>query len=149
MPRRATPKPRPRAALRKLLGAARSVRLRAYAPYSRFEVGAAVLADDGRVYAGCNVENSSYGLCLCAERNAMGQAIARGAKRIEAAAIVTSTRPPSPPCGMCLQTFVELGHPGMELLLASTAGDEEVVKLSDLMPRAFDRAFLADAAKRR
>lgn len=118
------------------------MRLRAYAPYSNFLVGAAVLGDDGRVYAGCNVENSSYGLCLCAERNAAGQAIARGARKLLAVAVITQSAQPSPPCGMCLQTLVELGAPGMPVLLANTAGVEEVLSLHDLLPHSFDRSFL-------
>lgn len=134
--------PDPLQSLPRLLDAARTVRLRAHAPYSKFKVGAAVLADDGRVYAGCNVENASYGLCICAERTAMVQAIARGAKRILAAAVVTQSSPPSPPCGMCLQTFVELGAPGMPIRIAGLRGDGDTVLLSDLMPRAFDASLL-------
>jgi len=139
MPPRKTARP---ARLLRLVPAAMAVRQRAYAPYSRFAVGAAVLGDDGRVYAGCNVENSSYGNTLCAERSAVAQAVARGARRIVAAAVVTPTSRPAPPCGLCLQTFAELGDPHMPIVLASPRGKEEVVQLEDLLPRGFDARYL-------
>ncbi|HEY4186907.1 MAG TPA: cytidine deaminase, partial [Polyangia bacterium] len=84
---------------RTLLAQARAVRKRAHAPYSRFQVGAAVLDEKGRVHVGCNVENASYGLTVCAERNAVAAAVAAGAKRVRAVAVVTPTQPPSSPCG--------------------------------------------------
>jgi cytidine deaminase len=130
------------ARMRRLLTSALSVRQRAYAPYSKFQVGAAVLGDDGRIYAGCNVENSSYGLCLCAERNAMGQAIARGARKVLAAAVVAPSPRPSPPCGMCLQSFAELADGDIPILLANPNGDEEQLTLSQLLPHQFDQSFL-------
>jgi len=130
------------ARMRRLLTSALSVRQRAYAPYSKFQVGAAVLGDDGRIYAGCNVENSSYGLCLCAERNAMGQAIARGARKVLAAAVVAPSPRPSPPCGMCLQSFAELAEGDIPILLANPNGDEEQLTLSQLLPHRFDRTYL-------
>lgn len=132
----------PPARLRRLLTAALAVRQRAYAPYSHFQVGAAVLADDGRVYAGCNVENSSYGLALCAERNAIGQAIARGATRVLAVAVVAASPRPTPPCGMCLQALAEFAEGDIPVLLASTEGEQELLHLSDLLPRGFDRSYL-------
>jgi len=130
------------ARMRKLLASALAVRQRAHAPYSGFQVGAAVLGDDGRVYAGCNVENSSYPVCLCAERNAMGQAVARGARRVIAAAVVAPSALPTPPCGMCLQAFAELAQGDIPILLANTDGAEEQVRLSDLLPRRFDESYL-------
>ena len=133
--------------LRRLVPAALAARQRAYAPYSRFRVGAAVLGDDGRVYAGCNVENSSYGNTLCAERNAVGQAVARGARRIVGAAVVTPARRPAPPCGLCLQTFAELGSPDMPVLIASTSGEEEELTLADLLPRAFGAGYLSTRSR--
>ena len=129
--------------MRRLLTSALAVRQRAYAPYSKFQVGAAVLGDDGRIYAGCNVENSSYGLCLCAERNAMGQAVARGARKVVAAAVVAPSQKPSPPCGMCLQSFAELADGDIPILLANPAGDEQQLTLSQLLPHRFDESFLA------
>lgn len=119
-----------------LLAAALAVRHRAYAPYSRFAVGAAVLADDGKVYAGCNVENAAYPVGLCAERNAIGQAVARGARRIRAAALVCEGTPL--PCGMCLQAFAEFAGPDLPMLLATPGGKERRVRLGDLLPQAFD-----------
>src|SRR6185295_9002990 len=84
---------------KRLLAAARTARRHAHAPYSRFLVGAAVLDDRGRVSVGCNVENASYGLTTCAERNAVAAAVVAGARRLRAAAVVTGTRPPGRPCG--------------------------------------------------
>ena len=130
------------AVLRRLLSAAVVVRQRSYSPYSHFRVGAAILASDGRVYAGCNVENSSYGLSLCAERNAVGQAVARGAKNVVAVAVVTQSKVPSPPCGMCLQTLSEFAERSLPILLGSTVGKEEIVTLGDLLPRMFDKSYL-------
>ncbi|WP_373044921.1 cytidine deaminase [Vulgatibacter sp.] len=146
-PRRDTAtKPRPGkpspARMERLLTSALAVRQRAYAPYSKFQVGAAVLGDDGRIYAGCNVENSSYGLCLCAERNAMGQAIARGATKVLAAAVVAPSARPTPPCGMCLQSFAELAEGDIPILLANPQGDREELHLGDLLPHRFDRSYL-------
>lgn len=128
--------------MRRLLTSALAVRHRAYAPYSHFQVGAAVLADDGRIYAGCNVENSSYGLCLCAERNAIGQAVARGARKVLAAAVVAPSEKPTPPCGMCLQTFAELGEGEMPILLSTPEGVELQLTLGQLLPYRFDKSFL-------
>lgn len=122
-------------ALRQLLAAALAVRHRAHAPYSGFPVGAALLADDGKLYAGCNVENASYPVGLCAERSAIGQAVARGARRIRAAALVCEGTPL--PCGMCLQAFAEFAGPEMPLLLATPEGEERRVRLADLLPHAF------------
>jgi cytidine deaminase len=120
---------------RELFEAAAAVRLRAHAPYSRFRVGAAVLDERGRLHAGCNVENASYGLTVCAERNAVAAAVAAGAKRIRAVAVVT--RDGSSPCGACRQVLAELGAPTTEVLLASPAGAPETHTLGALLPRAF------------
>lgn len=128
-------KPVGEVALRQLLAAALAVRHRAHAPYSRFPVGAAVLADDGKIYAGCNVENASYPVGICAERSAIAQAVARGAKRILGAALVCEGEPL--PCGMCLQTFAEFADAEMPLLLATPQGKERKLTLKDLLPHAF------------
>ena len=93
-----------------LVSAARAVRLRAHAPYSRFRVGAAVLDERGRIHVGCNVENASYGLTVCAERNAVAAAIAAGAKRVRAVAVCTATG--ATPCGACRQVLAERGAAG-------------------------------------
>lgn len=90
-----------------LRAAAHAVQKRAYAPYSRFHVGAALLTEDGRIFSGCNVENASYGLCLCAERNAVGQAVAAGVQKFRAIAIIATGDKAASPCGMCRQVLSE------------------------------------------
>jgi cytidine deaminase len=120
-----------------LVAAARAVRRNAYAPYSRFAVGAAVLDEAGRVHVGCNVENASYGLTLCAERNALAAAVAAGARAVRAVAVVTPTRPPGSPCGACRQALAELGGAATRVLLAAPAGAVETLALGALLPRAF------------
>jgi cytidine deaminase len=125
-----------------LFAAARAVRRRAHAPYSKFKVGAAVLAEDGRIYAGCNVENSSYGLSLCAERSALAQAVAAGAFRAQAVAIVTDTRIPCPPCGMCRQAMSEQGTPRLPVRARTLRGRESRWTLGRLLPDAFTDRFL-------
>jgi cytidine deaminase len=121
----------------KLVAAARAVRKRAHAPYSRFQVGAAVLDERGRVHVGCNVENASYGLTVCAERHAVAAAVAAGAKRVRAVAVVTPTRPPGTPCGACRQVIAELGDAKTRVLLASPTGTAEATTLGALLPRSF------------
>ncbi|MEJ2580192.1 MAG: cytidine deaminase, partial [Acidobacteriota bacterium] len=96
-------------AIDRLVHAASMVREKAHAPYSRFTVGAAVLDGDGRVHVGCNVENASYGLSVCAERHAIAAAAAAGAGRIDGLAVVTDTDPPTSPCGACRQVLIEFG----------------------------------------
>lgn len=120
-----------------LLVAAAAARARAYAPYSRFAVGAALLMEDGSIVAGCNVENRSYGLAICAERNAMGAAVARGLRRPQAAVVVTDTSPPSPPCGMCRETLQELASPELPILLVNPAGERVARTLGELFPHPF------------
>lgn len=120
-----------------LLAAARAVRERAHAPYSSFFVGAAVRDEQGRVHVGCNVENASYGLTICAERNAVAAAVAAGARALRAVAVVTPTRPPGSPCGACRQVLAELGDARTRVLLASPSGAAEATTLGKLLPRAF------------
>jgi cytidine deaminase len=126
---------------RALARAARAARARAYAPYSRFRVGAAVRAG-GRVFSGGNVENASYGLALCAERAAVAAAVAGGARRIDAVAVASGTSPPTPPCGMCLQTLAEFAGPGLPVLLVGARGALARATLGELLPRAFSRRYL-------
>jgi cytidine deaminase len=130
------------AAQSELIEAAEVVRNNAYAPYSKFRVGAAVRAEGGAIASGCNVENASYGLSLCAERSAVAQAVAAGAQRIEAIAIASGTNPPTPPCGMCLQTLAEFGSPKLTVILSGADGSRRTLELSDLLPHAFTRKFL-------
>ena len=125
----------------RLAAAARAARRLAYAPYSRFRVGAAVRAG-GRVFAGANVENASYGLTLCAERAAVAAAVAAGERRLEAIAVVSGTDPPTPPCGMCLQTLAEFSGPDLPVALAGPRGSVVRTTLGELLPRAFSRRYL-------
>lgn len=107
---------------------------RAYAPYSRFSVGAALLSAEGRVFCGCNVENISYGLTICAERNAIFSAIAEGCRDFIKIAIVADTEEPVSPCGACRQVLAEF-NPDMEIILANFHGKIERFHLSELLPR--------------
>lgn len=116
-----------------LVAQAWSVRERAYAPYSKFAVGAALLAEDGRIFQGCNVENLSFGLTQCAERVAIGAAIAAGATRFLGVAVVADTGVPISPCGACRQVLAEFGVP--RVLLANRSERIEF-SLEDLLPRA-------------
>ena len=116
-----------------LIEAAWSVREAAYAPYSKFTVGAALLAADGRVFTGCNVENISYGLTNCAERVAIGAAVAAGAREFLAVAVVADTGVPISPCGACRQVLAEFGVP--RVMLANRTERLEF-SLEALLPRA-------------
>jgi cytidine deaminase len=115
-----------------LIEAAWQVRERAHAPYSKFHVGAALLVD-GQVFTGCNVENLSFGLTICAERVAVGTAVAAGLKRIEAVAVVADTGVPVSPCGACRQVLAEFGDP---LVCLANRTERLVFRLSELLPRA-------------
>lgn len=112
---------------------------RAYAPYSRFCVGAALLTREGHVFQGCNVENASYGLTLCAERTALGAAIAAGHRHFIALAIASSGPTASMPCGACLQALAEFCRPDFVILTASARNPaaSAAYTLKDLLPRAF------------
>jgi len=111
-------------------------RKNAYAPYSRFKVGAALLTEEGDLFSGCNVENAAYGLCLCAERNAMTSAVAAGKRDFIAMAVATNASPPAPPCGQCLQFMAEFCL-DLPILLVNTKKEGERVKLSRLMAKPF------------
>ncbi len=124
-----------------LVRAARGARRRAYAPYSGFRVGAAVRAG-GRTFPGANVENASYGLTLCAERVAVAAAVHAGARRLEAVAVASGTSPPTPPCGMCLQTLAEFAGPELPVALAGARGEVVRTTLGELLPRGFSRRYL-------
>jgi len=121
----------------RLLAAARRVRAHAHAPYSRFRVGAAVLDERGLIHVGCNVENASYGLTVCAERNATAAAIAAGARHVRAVAVVTAMRPPARPCGACRQVLRERGDDDTIVLMAAPTGAPERRRLGDLLPESF------------
>lgn len=124
-----------------LLAAAAEACQSAYAPYSHFQVGAAVLAGSGRVYRGCNVENASYGLTICAERSAVCAAVAAGERVLVAVAIVATGDQPAMPCGACRQVLHEFG-PRMLVVSRGLAGSVRRVALTTLLPAAFGPADL-------
>ena len=120
--------------------AAEAARSRAYARYSKFQVGAALACADGSIISGCNVENASYGLTICAERNAIAHMVNEGQKLI-AVAIVVDSKNPTPPCGMCRQVMAEFGAAAMEVRSRNLAGIEERYTLAALLPHAFTAEF--------
>lgn len=125
----------------KLIKAATDARENAYAPYSNFRVGAAVEAENGDVYIGCNVESASYGLTVCAERVAIWKGISVGEKRFKQIAVVVDTEELTPPCGVCRQIIWEFCG-DVPVILANLHGKSETVMMSELLPRAFDSKFL-------
>jgi cytidine deaminase len=118
-----------------------AARERAYAPYSNFRVGAAVLGRSGRVYLGQNVENASYGLSICAERSAIFAMVAAGERALDAVAVATEAKTPTGPCGACRQVIREFG-PGARIVMITTAGAREETTLDALLPRDFGPADL-------
>lgn len=129
---------------KKLFESARKVRLHAHAPYSRFKVGAALVDEKGRIHVGCNVENSSYGGTICAERAAITAMIAAGGKWVREIAIVTDTPKGCPPCGMCRQVLREFVSPkkDIKIHIATTKVIEKTTTISELLPQSFDADFL-------
>lgn len=119
-----------------LVAQAHAARERAYCPYSNFAVGAAALADDGRVFLGCNVENAAFPATICAERAALMGAYAAGARHITAIAVIADTPGPVSPCGTCRQVIHELA-PGCTLVLANTRGELHVTTPQALLPGGF------------
>lgn len=124
-----------------LLELARQAREHAYAPYSQFKVGAVVVAEDGRRFAGVNVENASYGLACCAERVAVFKAASEGVRRIAAVAVVADTEGPCSPCGACRQVLYEFGADA-RLILGNLKGDVQVTTVAAILPGAFGPADL-------
>jgi len=120
-----------------LILAAKEAMGMAYAPYSNFLVGAAVIADDGKIYTGCNIENSSYGLSNCAERTAIFKAISEGAKKIKAIAVIGNTLQPISPCGACRQVLLEFADTNILVILANTEGEIKEFSLEELLPYSF------------
>jgi cytidine deaminase len=129
-------------ALRRLEKAAKAAAAKAYAPYSEFRVGSAVLGRTGKVYSGCNVENASYGLCNCAERSAVFAAITAGERTIRAVAVYTPTPLPTAPCGACRQVINEFGPDALVICLCDGKSRIET-RLSALLPAAFGPGDLA------
>lgn len=126
---------------KELVEAARRVRENAYAPFSEFKVGAALETDDGQIIAGSNVESASYGLTVCAERVAVWNAISQGKRKIVKIAVVADTEELTPPCGVCRQIIWEFCG-DVPVILSNLHGNTETVKMSELLPRAFDSKFL-------
>ena len=124
-----------------LQAAALAARENAHAPYSKFRVGAALEDASGRVHTGCNVENATYGLTLCAERVAVFKAISEGAREFRRIAIAADTETLTPPCGACRQILWEFCG-DIEMVLVNLRGKSETLRLKELFPRAFDASFL-------
>ncbi|HNR65601.1 MAG TPA: cytidine deaminase [Atribacterota bacterium] len=120
----------------KLLDEAKEARLKAYAPYSKFTVGSAVLTEDGTIFTGCNIENVSLGLSICAERVAIFKAVADGYKNIKAIAIIGDTEEPCSPCGACRQVMVEFS-PNMDVIMSNLQNKIKIIKAIELLPDAF------------
>jgi len=127
----------PDAKIEELAAAARAVREHAYAPYSQFKVGSALLSGSGAIYTGCNVENASYGLTVCAERNAIFAAVAAGEREIKAIAIVTQSPEPAAPCGACRQVLIEFAA-DIPVILENTDGIRRIQSLNALFPMRFN-----------
>jgi cytidine deaminase len=124
------------ASLRELVERAERVRENAHAPYSRFRVGAALRTASGNVFAGCNVENASYGATSCAERSAIAAMVAAGEREVAAIAVFTDADPPGMPCGICRQVLLEFGRPDTEIVAASPR-DLRRITLERLLPEPF------------
>jgi cytidine deaminase len=124
-----------------LLDAARSARLHAHAPFSHFLVGAALEAADGAIITGCNVENATYGLTICAERVAMFKAFSEGLRQFTRIAVVADTAAPTPPCGACRQILWELGG-DLEIILGNLTAETGRHRLRELFPLPFDARLL-------
>lgn len=124
-----------------LVRRARAVMHNAYAPYSRFHVGAAIEADDGSIHVGCNVENASYGVTICAERMAVGAAVAAGKRKLIRVAVATAVEPPATPCGACRQLMAEFGLDLEVITVGPTS--ERRWRLRELLPEAFTPESLA------
>jgi cytidine deaminase len=124
-----------------LIEAARTVRLNAHASFSHFLVGAALETSDGRVFTGCNVENATYGLTVCAERVAVFKAISEGCRSFVRIAVVADTEEPTPPCGACRQILWEFGG-DLEVILANLKAEKARYSLAALLPHPFDARLL-------
>jgi cytidine deaminase len=135
-----TPKP----SSHRLLEAARVARQFAHAPFSHFRVGAALETTDGQVITGCNIENASYGLTICAERVALFKAISEGHRQFTRIAVVADTESPTPPCGACRQLLWEFGS-NLEVILGNLTAETAHHHMKDLLPYPFNAALLDEA----
>jgi cytidine deaminase len=134
--------------LPELIEIAKRARLRSVAPFSTFLVGAAVRTKDGKVYTGCNVESASYGLTVCAERVAIWKALSEGERDFTELAVVADTESLTPPCGTCRQIIWEFCKQAT-IVLANLHGDNQIVSIGELLPRAFDARFLKDVKEKK
>ena len=122
----------------KLIKEAERAKKKAYTPYSKFKVGAAVLCADGKIFTGCNIENASFGLTVCAERVAIFKAISEGSTKFEAIAVISDTEKPCSPCGACRQVMSEFCEDA-PLIMANSKGDVKIKKVKELLPEAFGK----------
>lgn len=123
---------------KKLIKEAEKARKKAYTPYSKFNIGAAILSSDGKIFTGCNIENVSFGLTVCAERVAILKAISEGSSKFEAIAIVGDTKRPCSPCGACRQVISEFGK-DIKIIMSNLKGDIKIKKIDELLPEAFNK----------
>ncbi|MER2036833.1 MAG: cytidine deaminase [Solibacillus sp.] len=133
--------------MEQLLAESKIARERAYVPYSKFKVGAALLAEDGKVYHGCNIENAGYSMTNCAERTAFFKAISEGVMNFKAIAIVADTPGPCSPCGACRQVMAEFCTPEMPVYLTNMNGDVQETTVAELLPGAFKTEDMKNAGK--
>ena len=131
-----------------LLEESKIAREKAYVPYSKFKVGAALLSADGTVYHGCNIENAGYSMTNCAERTAFFKAVSEGVRDFTAIAIVADTDRPCSPCGACRQVMSEFCKPEMKVYLTNLKGDVEITTVGELLPGAFTPEDLENAARK-
>ena len=124
-----------------LIETAKRARMQSVAPFSKFQVGAAVKTAEGKIYTGCNVESASYGLTVCAERVAIWKALSEGEREFTDLAVVADTETLTPPCGTCRQIIWEFAR-GAKIVFANLEGKSEEFHIADLLPRAFDARFL-------
>ena len=129
-----------------LIEAALQARSQSIAPFSSFQVGAAVRAESGKVYTGCNIESASYGLTVCAERVAIWKALSEGERHFTELAVVADTETLTPPCGTCRQIIWEFAK-SATIVFANLRGETETFQIAQLLPRAFDARFLRSAGK--
>ena len=127
--------------------AAKQAAAQAYAPYSKFPVGVAILADSGKIYTGCNVENASYGGTVCAERNAIGAAVVAGERKFSALLVYTPQVMLTPPCGICRQVIAEFFTPDAPIASCNHLQQQQDWTLGELLPAAFTPTYLANSTK--
>lgn len=130
-----------------LIEQAKLARNNAYVPYSKFPVGAAILAEDGKVYTGCNIENASFGMTNCAERTAIFKAVSEGTTKFKAIAVIADTEGPCSPCGACRQVMAEFCEKEMPVFLTNIKGDIQKTTVGELLPGAFSPEDVKDATR--